>query len=63
MTQLNVEMLYKHITSLENLIKIQIKLFPEGIDEEFCQDVYLELLDKADQDAVALRNIIEALLQ
>lgn len=63
MTQLNVEMLFKHITSLENLIKIQIKLFPEGTDEACDQDLFLELLDKADQDAVALRNIIEPLLQ
>lgn len=45
--------------SLCALIDALIQLFPEGIDEELDQDVFLTLLAKAKEDAVAIRTVIQ----
>lgn len=63
MTSANIETLERLSTSLANLIKIQIDLFPEGIDEELDQDTYLIILDRADQHASALQDMVEGMLR
>lgn len=63
MTNMNIGTLEPFITSLANLIKIQINLFPEGVGAEFDQDAYLIILDKADQDVSALKDMVEGMLR
>lgn len=63
MTSANIATLERLSTSLKNLIKIQIDLFPEGIDEEFDQDTYLIILDRADQHVSALQDMVEGMLR
>lgn len=50
-------------SSLCNLIDALIQLFPEGIAEEFNEDVFLTLLAKAKEDAKTLQAVASALLR